>query len=61
MVRTLSVDNYDSFTYNLYALLTEVNGTGPTVIRNDSVWDAIDFDASKRVGRDVDNSAGADR
>ena len=47
MVKTLSVDNYDSFTYNLYALLTEVNGTGPTVIGNDSVWDAIGFDASK--------------
>ena len=61
MVKTLSVDNYDSFTYNLYALPTAVNGTEPTVIRNDSVWDAIDFDLRKRVGRDVDNSAGADR
>jgi para-aminobenzoate synthetase len=38
------VDNYDSFTYNLYALLTAVNGIEPTVIRNDSSWDAIDFD-----------------
>ena len=47
MVKTLSVDNYDSFTYNLYALPTAVNGTEPTVIRNDSVWDAIDFDPSK--------------
>ena len=44
MVSTLLVDNYDSFTYNLYALLTAVNGTEPTVIRNDSSWDAIDFD-----------------
>ena len=44
MVRTLLVDNYDSFTYNLYALLAAVNGTEPTVIRNDSPWDAIDFD-----------------
>ena len=43
MVRTLLVDNYDSFTYNLYALLTAVNGAEPTVIRNDSHWDAIDF------------------
>ena len=24
--RTLLVDNYDSFTYNLFTLLTEVNG-----------------------------------
>ena len=44
MVRTLVVDNYDSFTYNLYALLAAVNGAEPTVIRNDSQWDAIDFD-----------------
>jgi anthranilate/para-aminobenzoate synthase component II len=43
MVRTLLVDNYDSFTYNLYALLTAVNGAEPTVIRNDSHWDALDF------------------
>jgi para-aminobenzoate synthetase len=44
MVNTLLIDNYDSFTYNLYALLSVVNGTEPTVIRNDSSWDAIDFD-----------------
>ena len=29
MVSTLLVDNYDSFTYNLYALLAAVNGTEP--------------------------------
>jgi para-aminobenzoate synthetase len=44
MVNTLLIANYDSFTYNLYALLSVVNGTEPTVIRNDSSWDAIDFD-----------------
>jgi para-aminobenzoate synthetase len=44
MLNTLLVDNHDSFTYNLHALLTAVNGTEPTVIRNDSSWDAIDFD-----------------
>jgi para-aminobenzoate synthetase len=44
MVNTLLVDNYDSFTYNLYPLLSAVNGAQPTVIPNDSSWEAIDFD-----------------
>ncbi|MFF8959609.1 aminodeoxychorismate synthase component I [Streptomyces sp. NPDC014894] len=34
-MRTLLVDNYDSFTYNLHHLLAEVSGTEPVVIRND--------------------------
>ncbi|MGC0365263.1 para-aminobenzoate synthetase [Rhodococcus sp. 27YEA15] len=41
--RTLLVDNYDSFTYNLFTLLTEVNGAPPVVIRNDADWDALDL------------------
>jgi para-aminobenzoate synthetase len=49
IVSTLLVDNYDSFTYNLYALLAAVNGTEPTVIRNDSPWDAVDFDRFDNV------------
>ncbi|NMN97490.1 aminodeoxychorismate synthase component I [Antrihabitans stalactiti] len=41
--RTLLIDNYDSFTYNLFGLLTEVNGTPPTVVANDAEWDLLDL------------------
>jgi para-aminobenzoate synthetase len=34
-MRTLLVDNYDSYTYNLFQLLAEVNGAEPVVLRND--------------------------
>ncbi|MEV7597124.1 aminodeoxychorismate synthase component I [Kitasatospora sp. NPDC089797] len=34
-MRTLLVDNYDSFTYNLFHYLAEVTGREPEVIRND--------------------------
>lgn len=34
---TLLIDNYDSFTYNLFQLLAEVNGREPLVVRNDEV------------------------
>ncbi|MFB6521077.1 aminodeoxychorismate synthase component I [Streptomyces sp. NPDC056401] len=34
-MRTLLVDNYDSFTFNLFHLLAEANGQEPVVIRND--------------------------
>ena len=35
MIRTLFIDNYDSFTYNLYHYLTEVNGCPPVIVPND--------------------------
>ncbi|MFI1887327.1 aminodeoxychorismate synthase component I [Streptomyces jumonjinensis] len=34
-MRILLVDNYDSFTYNLFHLLADVAGTEPVVVRND--------------------------
>jgi para-aminobenzoate synthetase len=34
-MKTLLIDNYDSFTYNLFQLLAEANGETPTVVRND--------------------------
>jgi para-aminobenzoate synthetase len=48
-VSTLLVDNYDSYTYNVFHLLAAVSGEEPIVIRNDVVsWRALsrwDFDA----------------
>ena len=48
-VRTLLIDNYDSFTYNLFALLTEVNGREPVVITNDVPWASVDLTAFDNV------------
>ena len=46
---TLLVDNYDSYTYNVFHLLAAVSGEEPIVIQNDTVsWGALsrwDFDA----------------
>jgi para-aminobenzoate synthetase len=41
-VKTLLIDNYDSFTYNLYQLLAEANGDEPIVVRHDeATWDEL--------------------
>jgi para-aminobenzoate synthetase len=49
-VKTLLIDNYDSFTYNLYQLLAEANGEEPIVVRNDEMtWPEL------LAGRDFDN------
>ncbi|TLP50900.1 aminodeoxychorismate synthase component I [Microbispora triticiradicis] len=34
-MRTLLIDNYDSYSYNLFQLIAEVNGKEPTVLTND--------------------------
>lgn len=42
-MRTLLIDNHDSFTYNLFQLLAEVNGSEPLVVRNDeATWEELE-------------------
>ncbi|MEU2729144.1 aminodeoxychorismate synthase component I [Streptomyces griseoviridis] len=50
-MRTLLIDNYDSFTYNLHHLIAEVNGTAPVVIRNDDLdsWERLDLSSFDNV------------
>ncbi len=47
-MKTLLIDNYDSFTYNLFQLLAEANGDEPIVVRNDAAdWaelERLEFD-----------------
>ncbi|MEC0790101.1 aminodeoxychorismate/anthranilate synthase component II, partial [Bacillus haynesii] len=43
-IQTLLIDNYDSFTYNLYQLIGEVNGRPPIVVRNDADWSQVPID-----------------
>lgn len=47
-MRTLLIDNFDSFTYNLRDLAHRVFGAEPTVVTNDTDWNSLclgDFDA----------------
>jgi para-aminobenzoate synthetase len=44
-MRTLLIDNYDSYTYNLFQLIAEVYGTSPHVLTNDALeWASVRFD-----------------
>jgi para-aminobenzoate synthetase len=40
-MKILLIDNYDSFTFNLYQYLAELTGTEPYVVRNDDDWDLV--------------------
>ena len=48
-LKTLLIDNYDSFTYNLFQLLAEANEEEPLVVRNDEA------DWAELAGLDFDN------
>ncbi|MFJ1973287.1 aminodeoxychorismate synthase component I [Streptomyces sp. NPDC087903] len=41
-MKTLLIDNYDSYTYNLFQLIAEVNGEEPVVILNDAPAGAME-------------------
>ncbi|KAG0448771.1 hypothetical protein HPP92_027673 [Vanilla planifolia] len=53
-VRTLLIDNYDSYTYNIYQELAVVNGVPPVVIHNDE-WSWEDLHDRLYKGNEFDN------
>ncbi len=53
-MKTLLIDNYDSFTYNLFQLLSEANGEEPIVVRNDELgWEELAAQPRLRQHRDL--------
>jgi para-aminobenzoate synthetase len=49
-MRTLLIDNYDSFTFNLFQLLAAVNREEPIVVRNDAAtWSQLDAEAFDNI------------
>ena len=56
-MKTLLIDNYDSFTFNLFQLIADVNGEEPIVVRNDgpswselATWDVDNIVVSPGPG-----------
>ena len=51
-IRTLIIDNYDSYTFNLYQMIAAINQEPPLVIRNDQLsW----YELREVIFNDIDN------
>jgi len=49
-MKTLIIDNYDSFTYNLVDLIADINQSAPVVVVNDAAtWDEIACEAFDNI------------
>ena len=69
-MKTLIIDNYDSYTYNLFQMISEANGDEATVVRNDAAsWEELRSQAFDNIvispgpgtpERPVDFGIGAD-